>query len=196
MFELPLIEWIAVVLAIIYVVLAARASAWCWPFAFVSSCLWSYQVYIAYDLYFDAALNVFYAVMALVGLWQWQRSRAKQNIPEQPLAIRSMRATEHLAWIGGGALVTVLGVVLAKAYTEAALPLPDATTTVYSIIGTILLIQRKLENWLYLLAMDVVYVWLYLDRGSVLFAGLFVVYCILAVYGYLSWRQRMQGQPA
>ena len=182
-------------------VLAARDSNWCWPFALVSSALWAYQVWVAYGLLFDAALNGFYAVMALVGLWRWgSASRgghgtAREDAAGRPageLPITTMSGREHFAWIACGAAVTGALVVAARVYTEAAMPLADATTTVYSVIGTVLLIERRLENWLYLLAMDAVYVWLYLERGSPLFAGLFALYCVLAAYGYWSWR-RMAG---
>ncbi len=188
---IPAVEWWAVGLALVYVVLAARDSVWCWPFAFVSSCLWAWQVWVRYDLLFDALLNGFYALMAIVGLLRWLRPPATGAV-SQPIV--SMPVGEHIRWISGGMVVTVVGVVLAKAYTSAALPVADALTTVFSIVGTILLIQRKLENWLYLLAMDVIYVWLYLERGSVLFAILFVVYSILAVVGYFAWRKLVGAQ--
>ena len=188
--ELPPIELLATALALLYVVLAARDSAWCWPPAFATSCLMSYRVFVAYDLYFDAALNAFYAAMAVVGLWRWTRGTAR-DAEAPPITAMSWR--EHAAWIAGGAAVVAVCVVLAQAYTAAALPLADATTTVYSVIGTILLIERRLDNWLYFVAMDAVYVWLYLDRGSPLFAGLFAVYTVLAAVGYVSWRRMMPG---
>lgn len=185
-----MIELLATALALLYVVLAARDSVWCWPPAFASSCLMAYRVFTAYGLYFDAALNVFYAAMAVVGLLRWTRGGAHEAAAAP---ITSMSWREHAAWIGGGAVVVAVCVVLAEAYTAAALPLPDATTTVYSVIGTVLLVERRLENWLYFVAMDAVYVWLYLERGSALFAGLFAVYTVLAVIGYLSWR-RLAGE--
>ena len=191
--SLPPIELAAVASAIAYVVLAARPSAWCWPVGFVSSCLWAYRVSVAYDLYFDAALNAFYAVMSAVGLWRWTR-RADGRGAAPP--ITRMRAREHVAWLGLGAGATAACAVLAEAYTEAAMPLVDAATTVYAVIATVLLIERRLENWLYFLAVDAVSVWLYLERGSPLFAGLFVVYCGLAAWGYASWRRQSAGGAA
>ena len=188
---LPPIELLATALALLYVVLAARGSAWCWPPAFASSCLMAYRVFAAYDLYFDAALNAFYAAMAVVGLWRW--TRGTPNAGEAP-PITAMSWREHAAWIGGGAIVVAVGAGLAEAYTAAARPLADATTTVYSVIGTILLVERRLDNWLYFAAMDAVYVWLYHERGSALFAGLFAVYTVLAVIGYASWRRSMTAE--
>ena len=191
--ELPLLEWWAVGLALGYVILAARNSVWCWPFAFVSSCLWAYQVWFAYDLLFDTVLNALYAVLAILGLYKWAVG-STHNAGEVQQSIQSMSWREHAYWIVGGVVVTVLLAVLAKAYTTAQLAGIDALTTVGSVIGSILLVQRRLENWLYLLVMDVLYVGIYWERGSVLFAGLFVLYCVLAVVGYRNWQRMMRSE--
>ena len=188
---MPLIEWVAVLLALIYVILAARNSVWCWPFSFVSSCLFAWQVYYAYGLYFDTALNVFYALMALWGLWSWLNASGT-NASSEPLKIRSQRWQAHLLWIGSGLVLTLLFWVLAKAYTEAQRPFWDALTSIFSVFATVMLIRRKVENWIYLLVMDLIYVVLYWERGSVLFASLFVLYSILALHGYRSWRKMMR----
>ena len=192
--SLPPIELAAVASAIAYVVLAARPSAWCWPVGFVSSCLWAYRVFVAYDLYFDAALNGFYAAVSVVGLWRWTRGGGDGGGAAAP--ITRMRAREHVAWLALGAGATAGCAVLAEAYTEAAMPLADAATTAYAVIATVLLIERRLENWLYFLAVDAAYVWLYLERGSPLFAGLFAGYCGLAAWGYASWRRQGAGAAA
>ncbi len=187
------IEVIAVVLALVYVVLASLNSPWCWPFAFVSSALVSYQVWFAYRLLFDAGLNIFYAAMAVVGLWRWQTRRAARG-PERVKPITALSLREHAYIIAGGLAVSLLCGVLAQAYTKVSFPYLDALTTVFSVVGTFLLVERKLENWLYLLAMDVLYVYLYSAKGSALFAGLFVVYTLLAGVGYYNWRRlRMEA---
>ena len=201
--NLPIIEWWAAGLAVVYVVLAARNNPWCWPLAFGSSLLWAYQVWAVYSLYFDTALNLFYAAMAVVGAWRWWGSRASASTltdggpnggATSAAAIRPMTGREHILMIFGSTGATLVLWVLAKAYTSAALPGIDAATTVVSIGATILLIERKLENWLYLLAADVAYVFVYWERGSAIFALVFVLYCVLAVYGYRSWLQ--MSRPA
>ncbi len=186
----PAIEWWAVGLAIIYVILAARNSAWCWPFAFVSSCLWAWQVWFAYSLLFDAALNIFYAVMAIWGAWRWL-THAGGHTDD---SITTISTKQHLLTIGFGVSASILLGYFASVTTIAALSYLDALTTVFSIMATLMLIERKLENWIYFLVMDIIYVYLYLDRGSVIFAGLFVVYCIMAVIGYLNWKKIRANQ--
>ncbi len=188
----PLIEWWAVGLAIIYVVLAAKNSAWCWPFAFISSCLWAWQVWFAYDLLFDAGLNIFYAIMALWGAWRWQ-SQANE---ETGKSITTLSVRQHLFVIGFGVSLSLILGYIASQTTGAAMSYLDALTTVFSIMATFMLIERKLENWIYLLVMDVLYIYLYLQRGSMIFAALFVVYCILAVVGFMTWKKIRIGQQS
>ena len=187
----PAIEWWAVGLAIIYVILAARNSAWCWPFAFVSSCLWAWQVWFAYNLLFDAALNIFYAAMAIWGAWRWWYSTGQRSDD----SITSMSTRQHLLAIGFGVSSSILLGYIASVSTIAALSYLDALTTVFSIMATFMLIERKLENWIYFLVMDILYVYLYLDRGSLIFAILFVVYCIMAAIGYVNWKKIRATQP-
>lgn len=191
-------EWLASGLSFVYVVLAARNSAWCWPFAFVGSLIWAFQVWFAYGLLFDMLLNVFYAGMAVVGLWQWTRSarsedRADANVTAHPIKETPIKV--HALVIGGGATVSLVFYVLAKAYTSAEMAGPDAVTTVFSVLATFLLIDRRLENWLYFIAVDVAYVWIYLDRGSLVFAATFAVYTVMAVVGYRRWRGQLRLSP-
>ena len=74
-------------------------------------------------------------------------------------------------------------------YTAAAATYLDAFTTVFSVIITFMVIQKKLENWLYWLVVDSVYVYLYASRGGYLFALLFLVYLVIVVMGWIRWRK-------
>ena len=176
----------------IYVVMAARNSAWCWPFAFISSCLWAWQVWFAYNLLFDAGLNIFYAVMAIWGLWLWWKTDG--TTAEKP--ITSLTTKQHMLLIGFGVSVSLLLGYIASVTTTAAMSYLDALTTVFSVMATFMLIERKIENWIYLLVMDIIYVYLYIQRGSLIFAALFAVFCVLAILGYFSWKRIHRTQLA
>ena len=182
---LGLLDWLATLTALAYVLLAARDNNWCWLFAAISSACWAYQSYAVYSLVSDSLLQVFYFVMAGVGLWRWRRGT---EVTAGEASIRSMTMREHLMTnglgLGGGLL---LGLVFSNTL-QAAATYPDAITTVYSVVATFLLISRRLENWLYWIVIDAAYVWIYGSQGALLFAGLMVLYVGLAVYGYFKWR--------
>ncbi|MGB3801591.1 MAG: nicotinamide riboside transporter PnuC [Lewinella sp.] len=193
------IEWLATLTALVYVYLAARDNNWCWLFAAVSAALWAYQSFVVYRLVSDALLQVFYLIMAGVGIYKWQRNDpsppAENTLDDLAIAdsppesgIGHMSLREHALTIGLGVLGGLLLGAVVGSYTNATSTYADATTTVMSVIATFLLIARRLENWLYWVILDTAYFFIYLRSGALLFALLMVLYVIMAVYGYRNWR--------
>ena len=193
------VEWIATLTALAYVWLAARDSDWCWGFAAVSAALWAHQSLVVYGLVSDALLQVFYLIMAGVGLYRWHRAR-RESEPNTALDsvaiaeaaadhdIRRMSPREHALTIGGSLAVGLLLGAVVGALATATQTYLDAVTTTFSVTATFLLIGRRLENWIYWIVIDALYVYIYFRSGALLFAGLMVLYVILAVYGYREWR--------
>ena len=68
-----LLEWVAVVLAIAYVLLAAKQNSWCWLCAFVSTAIYTW-LFWQVTLPFQSALNFFYMIMAGYGYYQWSKA--------------------------------------------------------------------------------------------------------------------------
>ena len=184
--ELHWSELSAVIFGIFYVVLAARASVWCWVFGIISCSLWAYATYTLYDLYIDALLQVFYVVMGFFGIWQWMKGGKKgQNLP-----IGKMPWRQHLFIILGGLVISYFIAGVFSEFTPAAATGWDSLTTVFSVIATVLTVRKVLENWIYWIITDLIYVGLYFSRGSSLFTGLMVIYTVIAVIGWLEWRRQ------
>ena len=51
--------------------------------------------------------------------------------------------------------------------------------------------RKYMEQWLVWLVVDAITVGLYLYKGIPLTAGLYTLYCALAVAGYLRWRRQV-----
>lgn len=186
------LDAITTALALIYVGLAARNSAWCWIFGAAGCAIWAYLDIVQYQLYSDALLQLFYVGISLLGLYRWRRGGAA----EDDLPIQHMTSEEH-AWLIGGSLVSgfLLGYFVSQ-YAEAAATYPDAITTTFSIGATFALLQRRIENWWYWVVIDLAYVGIYGSRGATLFAGLMGLYVVLAIYGYFSWRSILTNEVA
>ncbi len=177
-------EAIAVVLALGYLVLAARENIWCWACAFVSTAIYT-GLFFSVALLSEFALNIFYLVMAIYGWWQWRRGEVAE-----PRRIHTWSLGRHALVIG----VTAACVPLLAAITSAAgadYPLLDASTTCFAVVTTFMVTQKVLENWLYWLAIDSLSIYLYLVKGLFLTAGLFALYLVICVAGYIIWRRRL-----
>ena len=184
--QLPWLELIAMLLSLAYVMLAARGSLWCWPAAFISTALYSY---IFYDvlLLMDSALNAYYLLMAIYGYWQWSKNTNNQQDSSTSLAIVSWSISWHIkVCLGLAIFASTLGYLMAN-YSPASFPYLDTFTTVYAVFATYLVTQKVLENWLYWIVIDVVSIYLYIEKGLVPTTVLFIIFVVVASYGYAKW---------
>lgn len=181
-------EALAVVLAITYLVLAIRQNIWCWAAAAVST---SIYLFIMFEvrLYMESVLQLFYLAMAAYGWYQWRRHGQSQEV----LQVTTWPISHHLFAIATVVLLVFVSGHLLTEYSDAALPHLDSFTTWGAVIATYMVARKILENWVYWFVIDAVSVGLYLNRGLVLTALLFVLYLVLIILGYRSWRASMRA---
>lgn len=183
-----LIDWLAFTLSIIYIILAIANKPICFVFGLLSALCWAYASYIYYNLFFDALLQIFYVAMSLVGIYKWsQRTNEKALLP-----ISHIKKIEHLKLVAVGILISVLFAWSAESFLDIDLAFADALTSSFSIIATYLLVQRKIENWIYFIICDLVYaLFIYPSQGAYLMMVMMFIFTIMAVVGYLSWKRQM-----
>lgn len=178
-----IIESIAVLFSILYVVLAVKENIWCWGAALISVSLYIYICFSA-QLYPETGLQVFYFIMAIIGYYMWN----KENKEE----IKEWSEIKHLLIILLGAILTFFMGFYFSTYTNSQMPIIDSFTTVFSIIATYMVIKKVLGNWLYWIVIDAVSVYLYFNRDLHLTSLLFIAYTIIAIFGYFSWMKKMK----
>ena len=174
-------EYVAVLLSIAYLLLAARENIWCWLCALVSTCIYV-LLFWNESLLMESALNGYYIAMAVYGWWQWRGKSAKTD-----LAITTWPWTRHVLTVTGVVLLAGLSGKLLAENTAAAWPYVDSFTTWGAIVTTWMVAHKILENWIYWFVIDAVSIPLYIDRGLYLTAVLFVMYLVIVVFGYFSW---------
>ncbi len=181
------LNWItvcAVISGILYIILAAKENVWCWLAASISVCLY---MYINYDLgyYSQAVLQIFYLFMAIYGYVMWNKL--------DPERIKEWSAKKHLFIIFIGAIITfIIGFILTEYVEDSEQPILDSLTTVFSVFASYMVAKKVLGNWLYWIVIDSLIIYLYYIQGEFILALQFLVYIIIAVYGYFSWIQRMK----
>ena len=136
----------------------------------------------------ESALNVYYLLMAVFGWWQWQYGSTEKST----LSIRSLTAKEHLIILTLIAALTLVSGYFLNSNTDAALPYLDSFTTWSAVITTWMVARKILENWLYWIVINSASIYLYLDRGFVLYDVLFALYVVIAVVGYRQWRYTLR----
>ena len=64
---------------------------------------------------------------------------------------------------------------------------------ILSIIATILLAKKKIENWYLWIIVDLVCVALYLKKGVIFLSIEYIIFLGLAVYGFFQWRKKLSN---
>ena len=180
-----IIEIIAVISAILYLLLAAKESVKCWYAVIISSSLYFYIMYDA-GLIMEAYLQIFYIVMAIYGWFKWTKS-IQINSNNR---IRTWSNMKHFITITSVVILAVITGFILKKYTNAALPFLDAFTSWGAIITTYMVAQKILENWIYWFVIDSISIYVFLSRELYLTSLLFFIYLIIICFGYASWRKK------
>ena len=188
---IPPAEWAAVLLALGYLLLAVRQNAWCWACAVASSAIFL-VLFARGGLVMQAVLQLFYIAMGVYGWLAWRGGGdAGRALPVTRLTLR---------WHG----FAIAGVLAASAVNGWAVgggqggwvPYVDALVAWGSVLATVMVTRKVLENWLYWIALDSIAAVLYWTQGFQATAVLFVVYVVIAVRGYFEWRASLDRSPA
>jgi nicotinamide mononucleotide transporter len=71
--------------------------------------------------------------------------------------------------------------------TDAAFPFGDAFTTSASLVAQWLMGRKKLENWVFWIAVDLVAVPIYFSKGLYPTTVMYLIFLGLATSGLISW---------
>lgn len=186
-----LLEIVAVVTAIGYLLLAVRQNIWCWLCAAVSTAIYVYLFVVA-RLYMESVLNLFYFAMAVYGWYSWSSGRTDGT----ELPVSTWPVDVHIRAIAVIVAVGAINGYLLAAFTDAAYPYVDSLTTWGAIWATFLVARKVFENWYYWLVIDLASIVIYWSRGLELTSLLFVVYVVIIPFGMLAWRGSLREQTA
>ncbi len=180
---MSLLGLIALVSGIAGVILTIYQKIWCWPAALISVVA---SIIEFYDerLYGDMLLNVFYFFSGVYGWYYWNKKSKEEFV-----AIYTPRNTIPSLTIIT-ALLAVLLYFLLKFFKSDQI-IFDAILTAVSLSATYMMVKKWIENWIIWVIADTAYIFLYLRKDMLLFAILYGVFAIIAMYGFLKWKKKL-----
>ena len=177
------LELFAAALGVIAVWLTVKQNPWCWPIGLVMVLLYTWVFYDV-KLYSDMLLQVVYAGLQIYGWRQWTRVGATQTGRQ----VSSLGALPIVGGLAVGAIGSLLlGAAMAH-WTDAAQPWLDAALTGFSLVAQWWMAQKRVQCWPLWIALDVIFVGLFIYKGLYLTAGLYAVFTVIAVQGWREWR--------
>ena len=170
--------------------LAVRQNPWNWP-AGVANAVCFLILFWEARLYGDMALQVLFMAICLLGWYRWLFGGAGNS----PLRVTRITTKGALAYAVAGVAATAVFTPYLRSVGDAS-PLLDALTTVLSVEAQYLMTRKVIEHWLIWMAADVIYIWLYAERGLYLTSLLYVAFFAMCVVGWRDWKADSAAQPA
>jgi nicotinamide mononucleotide transporter len=177
-------EVVAVIFGIVSVYLSTRQNIWSWPTGIVNVTMYI-VVFFQVKLYADMGLQVVYLALSVYGWYQWLYG----GVGRTALHVSRTRPRTAALLAGLGIASAAALATLLDRHTDAALPYLDSAVTATSLVAQWMMTRKLLESWLVWVAVDVVYVGMFIYKALYLTAGLYAVFLVLAAMGYVAWRR-------
>lgn len=166
------------------IVLAGRNNVHTWWTGIVGCTLFG-VLFAQNRLYADVVLQAFFVGTSILGWWKWVRGGdLGAALPVTHASLASILWT-----VPAGVLATAAYGALLHYYTNAYSPFFDSAVLVFSVIGQIMMMQRRVENWAFWVLVNTIAAPLYLSRGLALTAALYAGFWVNALVSWHTWRK-------
>lgn len=188
-----LLEWVAAGLGLINIALLIFRSQWNFLFAILSVGIYVF-IFFEKRLYAESALQVFFILANVWGWVMWRR--VAESDPKDSVPVRWLDWPSRITWLVGAAALSLNLAWVMHRFTNAAAPFVDGPIAVFSMAAQILLGYRRIENWVLWIAIDVVAVLLYINRGLYPTAGLYGGMLVMSLFGLKEWVEAHRSEVA
>lgn len=192
-YPMSYIEFFGTIFNLWCVWLAAKRNVLTWPVGIVGIILYFFLFY-QIRLYSDLFEQAYFFVISFWGWWVWSQGKKK----EEPVSVTRGTLKSNITYaaaiavfsLAAGYLMSHIHEYLPTLFPEAAsFPYLDAFTTVMSFVATIMMARRKFECWYLWILVDIIGVWLYYSKGVRFIAAEYLIFLVMAVQGFITWRR-------
>ena len=182
------LEITAVIFGFLSVWFSKQNRIWVFPTGMISTIIFVYLL-LKWSLLGDMLINAYYFVMSIYGWYVWTRKVDKSKVT--PISRTTSRERVYSIWIFVATLVFVWLVYLLNDRWNTWTAYVDTFTTAIFFVGMWLMARRKLENWLYWIVGDIISVPLYLYKGLTFTSFQYLIFTVIAVFGYIAWKKNL-----
>ncbi len=208
-----ILEIIAATLGVLSVIFAKKENVLVFPTGIISTSIYIYLL-SQWSLYGDLIINIYYTIMSIYGWYMWTRVIDEKTKKHLPIS----RTTQKEKLIAFVIFITASAFVIFiyryynvmpnnlnffesanYAYQNLtsgdlskfrkAVPFLDTFTTAAAFVAMWLMAIKKIENWTFWIATNLVSIPLYFVKGYGFTGIQYLIFLILAIQGYKQWKK-------
>ena len=184
------LEVMAVLLGLASVWYAKQNKIAVYPTGMISTAIFVYLLW-KWMLLGDMLINAYYFIMSAYGWFFW--TQKKEGAIVHPIG----RMTTVEKYIGAFLFIaSLLGVCYVYLFFdkwESWTAYTDTLTTAHFFVGMRIMARRKIEHWVFWIVGDCISVPLYFYKGLTLTAIQYLIFTLIAFYGYRAWKQQLNS---
>ena len=189
---LIILEMIGVVFGFLSVWYAKKENILVFPTGIISTGIFVYILWV-YGLLGDMLINGYYFSMSIIGWYLWTRKVDADHFI--PITKTNRKEKKWSIFLFVSAVVFVFLVYTFFNKFNSWTAYVDTLTTAIFFVGMWLMAKKKLENWIYWIIGDVISVPLYLYKGLIFTSLQYLLFTIIAFYGYMAWKKNLNKSP-
>ena len=165
---------------------AKKNNIWVYPTGIISTSIFVYLLFKS-ALLGDMIINAYYFVMSAYGWLYW--SKREEQIIVHPITSTTKKEFETALLLFVASLLFVFWIYQVFDKWKEWTAYVDTLTTGIFFVGMGLMSRRKIEHWLFWIVGDIISIPLYFYKGLTLTSLQYVIFTIIAIYGYRSWKK-------
>lgn len=185
------LEIVAVIFGVVSVWYAKKENILVFPTGLVNTGIFFYLLFV-WGLLGDMMINGYYFVMSLYGWYNWSRKvDTSHHIPISRTTSKEKMISAMLF------IATVVFVIIVYQYFNKFntwTAYIDTFTTAIFFVAMWLMAKKKIENWVYWIIGNIITIPLYFYKGLTFSSFQYIIFLIIAIYGYKEWKQQLDNQ--
>lgn len=181
-----ILEFLGIIFGFLSVWYSKQNKIWVYPTGMISTSIFVYLL-LKWGLLGDTMINAYYFIMSIYGWYVW--SRKVDAIHHTPITSTSPQEKRMSVFIFIATLIFVYFIYESFDKWTSWTAYVDTFTTGIFFVGMWLMAKKKIENWIYWIIGDIISVPLYFYKGLTLTSFQFLIFTIIAIYGYKAWKR-------
>ena len=181
-----LLELFAVTMNILSVIYAKRNSILVYPTGLIGTGIFVYILY-NFSLLGDMIINFYFVLMSIYGWYYWAQKKDGQTLNN--VSRTSIKEYYFILILGITSLISIYLVYNFYDKWDSWTAYVDTITTAIFFVAMYLMARRKVESWIFWIIGDLITIPLYFYKGLTISSIQYLIFLILAILGYISWKK-------
>ena len=183
------LELTAILFGLFSVWFAKKNNILVFPTGIVNTAIYVFLLW-KWSLLGDMMINFYYVIMSIYGWYIWTRKKGK--VDEFPISkITSSEIKKGILLFLASITLVVSVYIFFDILTHWTSYIDTFVTGIF-FVGMWLMARRKIENWILWIFGDIISIPMYFAKGYTFTSIQYLIFTIIAVYGYLEWKKILQ----